>query len=691
MANVATISIGLVAKSAKFVKQLNKAGKRTKRFAKSAAADLARVGAALTALGGAAFVAVIRATAEQERVTAQLNAALKSTGEIAGFTADELLKQAATFQKVSTFSDEAVISMQSVLLTFTKIRDINFTRTEEAILNLATRMGTDLQAAAVQLGKALNDPIANLGELGRAGIQFSKDQKKLIKTLAETGRLAEAQGIVLDELDTQFGGAARAARDTLGGAFAALKNAAGDLLEQDGLPGIRGEIETLITFFQDPSTKAAVESFISGLVTGAGLVARAFKRVIETFNIINTFIRETIVGLDDPVRAAAKKVRELKEGVAALQSQLQGEFAQATPTVFAAMAMQAEVLRRQIQGAEENLIRLKEAAAEGLPGPIEAAGATTAPTPVMQDLAPFEQRQQEAAERFLAFQQQIRDQRIAFEQEVQDATLAGQEVTNQRLIELAQQAAEQKLAFEAEQRLLRGEAEKLSEEELNAVRLTAEAAILQQLADQRLSIKQNELDEIAKLEKQGAGERFKVLQSEQKKIANLRIAGTSLALNLLRTLGEKSKIAAIAAIAIEKAHAIANVIQQTAVGITFWTARGNLAMAGFMKILGAANVAMIAGTGLAQAGNVGGGGAAPGTPGGPPIITEPASFTTTGLDEVEPGFQGQPVIQINIDGNFVGDEENARRFAEQIRDMIDEDDVVIIGPNSRQAFELGGG
>ena len=46
---------------------------------------------------------------------------------------------------------------------------------------------------------------------------------------------------------------------------------------------------------------------------------------------------------------------------------------------------------------------------------------------------------------------------------------------------------------------------------------------------------------------------------------------------------------------------------------------------------------------------------------------------------------------INIEGNFVGDEENARRFAEQIRDMIDEDDVVIIGPNSRQAFELGGG
>jgi len=95
-------------------------------------------------------------------------------------------------------------------------------------------MGTDLKSAAIQLGKALNDPIANLSALSRSGIQFSKSQKAMVKELVESNKMVEAQKIILAELDTQFGGSARAARDTMGGALSALGNKFGDLFEASG-------------------------------------------------------------------------------------------------------------------------------------------------------------------------------------------------------------------------------------------------------------------------------------------------------------------------------------------------------------------------------------------------------------------------------------------------------------------------
>lgn len=124
--------------------------------------------------------------------------------------------------------------MQSQLLTFTKIGGDVVPRATEAILDLATKMGGDLKGAAVQVGKALNDPIKGIAMLSKVSVQFSDEQQRVITALVETGRLAEAQTVILSELETQFGGSARAARDTFGGAITALHNAFGDLLEGSG-------------------------------------------------------------------------------------------------------------------------------------------------------------------------------------------------------------------------------------------------------------------------------------------------------------------------------------------------------------------------------------------------------------------------------------------------------------------------
>ena len=250
----------------------------------------AGVGTALRAL-------LVGNTIEQEQALAQLDARLKSTQGAAGLNRDQLIQMAAAMQRVTTVGDEAVLGAESLLLTFTRIGGEVFPRALEAVLDLSQGMGQDLKSSAILVGKALNDPIKGLSALGRAGVQFTEQQKAQITAMVEAGRVAEAQALILRELETQFGGAARAARDTLGGALKALQNAFGDLLEGDtstgGIQGARAGIEDLVQLLQDPGTVAAFQGIIAllgGLAGGAvglaGEVGRAGIAIREQVQII---------------------------------------------------------------------------------------------------------------------------------------------------------------------------------------------------------------------------------------------------------------------------------------------------------------------------------------------------------------------------------------------------------------------
>jgi len=137
--------------------------------------------AVASAAGAVIFNKMIAATIEQDRVMAQLNATLKSTGGAAGKTASDLAKTAAELQKITTYGDEAIISAQSLLLTFKEIKGDNFDRTTKAVLDMSTAMGTDLKSAAIQLGKALNDPATQLSALSRSGVPFRNRRRKWLR------------------------------------------------------------------------------------------------------------------------------------------------------------------------------------------------------------------------------------------------------------------------------------------------------------------------------------------------------------------------------------------------------------------------------------------------------------------------------------------------------------------------------
>jgi hypothetical protein len=189
----------------------------------------------VTAPLGIMAVQSVKAFDTQAKAIAQVEAGLKSTGAQVGFTSQELQKMASDLQTKTLFGDEVILKdATSQLLTFTNIAGDQFGRTQKAALDLATRLDGDLKSASIQLGKALNDPIANLSALSRSGIQFSAEQKETIKALAETNQLAEAQTIILDELEKQYGGSAEAAAEAGTGPFKQLANTIGDLSEEFG-------------------------------------------------------------------------------------------------------------------------------------------------------------------------------------------------------------------------------------------------------------------------------------------------------------------------------------------------------------------------------------------------------------------------------------------------------------------------
>lgn len=250
--------------------------------------------AASAALVGVLAVS-IRAAAEAQKVTAQTDAVIRSTGSAAQRSAEQIGGLADELARMSGIDDEVIQGGQNVLLTFTKIQGVNFDRATGAVLDMSVALGTDMQSAAIQVGKALNDPIKGVASLGRAGVQFSDDQKKMIRALVETGDVAGAQAIILEELNTQFGGSAEAFGETYAGQLGKFETAVGNVQEKIGeafLP-VLGE---LVTFVQDSLLPIFEEKLLPLFQGFADWLAGDGKVAIEEFI---TFLADNVDNLDD--------------------------------------------------------------------------------------------------------------------------------------------------------------------------------------------------------------------------------------------------------------------------------------------------------------------------------------------------------------------------------------------------------
>lgn len=197
--------------------------RQTQRQFQQMGQNITRAGQALSIGITAPFALLMRtaipAAIESRQAIGQVNAALASMGPAAGRSAAQLQALAEQLQRTSTFDDDDILRQVTAnLLTFGRVSTDVFDRAQQSIVNISARMGTDLQSAAMMLGRALNDPVRGMNALRRSGIQFTTAQQATIRAMMATNNIAGAQRVMLDELENQFGGAAQALRDASPGA-----------------------------------------------------------------------------------------------------------------------------------------------------------------------------------------------------------------------------------------------------------------------------------------------------------------------------------------------------------------------------------------------------------------------------------------------------------------------------------------
>lgn len=266
-------------------------------------------GGGLLALGG--FIAQgVKDAGSYQTVLKKTAAVLKSTGNVAGTSVKGIQDQAAALETMSGVDEELIINSQNVLATFTGIRNVGknkiFDQATKSALDISTALGTDLQGASIQVGKALNDPIKGVGALSRVGVSFTAQQKEQIKTMVKNGDTMGAQKIILGELNKEFGGAAKAAGSGFEGALARAQDALSDTGRTIGqmiLPYVTQLAEWFAVKFPPAFQQAtyAVQGFISAFqgegVTSDGFIGKAeragviAKSTFETLrNVIGTVV-----------------------------------------------------------------------------------------------------------------------------------------------------------------------------------------------------------------------------------------------------------------------------------------------------------------------------------------------------------------------------------------------------------------
>lgn len=276
---------------------------------------------------GMAFNKFAQETINAQNEQRQLAAVIRSTGAAAGYSVKQLNDMAEALSNATTLSAGDINRAQTRLLSYTGIVGETFPRAMQAVVDTSVRMGMSVEQAAETVGRALDIPSQGLSSLSRQGFRFTEEQKKVVEQLEKTGRVAEAQAIVLEALESSYGGAAAAARDTLGGALAALQNRVNDLMAGgDGsIDGLTQEINDLTDALGSEDTKRTFESFVGWMADAAKSVLTLTNQFAEGMRYSDGFFDALgKYGLTDPSKSPSQHLERIQKEIDLLNKDMPG-------------------------------------------------------------------------------------------------------------------------------------------------------------------------------------------------------------------------------------------------------------------------------------------------------------------------------------------------------------------------------
>lgn len=300
---------------------LNIVSKFNDKGIREAQASFGGIGKSLAKLGGiiaAAFSVTAITNFTKESLAAAegvavANARLDQIAKSMGIFGEQTqavsnrLKEYAEANEFALATDAEVIkATQAKLLTFKELANTadeaggSFDRATAAAIDLAAAGFGTAEGNAVQLGKALNDPIKGITALTRSGITFTEAEKEKIKALTRSGKILEAQNMVLAAIETQVGGTALATatasekmklafdnvRETVGAALLPVFNSFADAL----LPFIEFLLPKLEAFLNDKLvpglTRAAdgFKAFVASLQDGSFSLSDFLRNIAESLS-----------------------------------------------------------------------------------------------------------------------------------------------------------------------------------------------------------------------------------------------------------------------------------------------------------------------------------------------------------------------------------------------------------------------
>jgi hypothetical protein len=219
-------------------KQLKTTGEKAQFALKKAALP------AILALGALAGMASKTIAAGEAAATAnarieQINESMGLFGDATDKVNKRLIEYANVTARATGIDQNQIKLAQAKLLTFKELAMSAdeaggaFDRATQAAIDMGAAGFGDAATNAVQLGKALNDPIKGVTALAKSGVTFTEQEKEKIKVLVESGKLLEAQEMVLKAIEIQVGGTAEATAndsDKMKVAFSQLSESVGIIL-----------------------------------------------------------------------------------------------------------------------------------------------------------------------------------------------------------------------------------------------------------------------------------------------------------------------------------------------------------------------------------------------------------------------------------------------------------------------------
>jgi hypothetical protein len=302
MAEIRTLKLNLLADVSEFSRGLESSQKKLKRFGKSVDQSFKKTAILAAGLGAAAFkfVEAGEASATANARILQINESMGLFGDQAKGVTDRLVKLAEATALNTGVDQNAIKLTQAKLLTFKELAATAdqvggaFDRATMAAIDMAAAGFGEAESNAVQLGKALNDPIKGITALTRSGITFTAEEKKLIETLVNSGKTLEAQDMILKAIETQVGGTAEAtanASDKMRIGFKLVSEQIGTAL----LP----LFEELVSFLQTSviPQMAGLSDFISRNSEAIKIFAIALVGIVATFGTLSLVIKAVNIAM----------------------------------------------------------------------------------------------------------------------------------------------------------------------------------------------------------------------------------------------------------------------------------------------------------------------------------------------------------------------------------------------------------